>query len=213
MQRRHPYQPALDQARRDLTALDPFVVAARAGTRLTGEAPEIGIELTYWGRDVAVRWPAAEVRSADNGTLPIAVQLVIMHYLISADGTPMADRWLAFRELPDGRVYDPAFRRRACVPLARAFGEHPERFVAAAERLRGERLTYGGVSFMFRVLPRVHVAVILYGQDEEFPAEANVLFDASVRHYLPIEDVAVLGGLVAGELIRAQERDAREGAT
>ena len=57
---------------------------------------------------------------------------------------------------------------------------------------------------MFRVLPRVRVAAILHLGDDEFPAEASLLFDASVRHYLPIEDVAVLGGLVAGELIRAR---------
>ena len=57
---------------------------------------------------------------------------------------------------------------------------------------------------MFRVLPRVRVAVVLYQRDEEFAADAAMLFDASTRHYLPIEDVAVLGGLVAGELMRAR---------
>ena len=57
---------------------------------------------------------------------------------------------------------------------------------------------------MFQVLPRVRVATILYTQDDEFPADANVLFDASLRHYLPIEDAAVLGGMVAVALLRAR---------
>lgn len=204
MQNRNAYQVALDKARHDLERLDPYVVAARSGARVLSGAEGQAVALAYWGRELEVAWPAGEVRLAGGGAISTALRLVILHYLITADGAPLADRWLAFRELPDGRFYDAAFRKRACLPIARAFGQQPEGLRKAGQRLAGQPLMYGDVSFMFQVLPRVRVAVVLYGQDDEFPADANVLFDASLRHYLPIEDVAVLGGLVVGELLRAR---------
>ena len=206
MQQRDPYQAALDKARRELQQLDPFVVALRSGSRVLTRPSGQVIELEYWGRDTEVTWETGEVCSPAGVPLPPAARLIVLHYLLTADGTPLADRWLSFRELPDGRVYDSAFRRRASQPLARVFGQRPAAFANAARRLGGEALSFGDASFLFRVLPRVRVAAILYAADDEFPAEANVLFDASTRHYLPIEDVAVLGGLVAGELIRASRQ-------
>ncbi|MDI7277283.1 MAG: DUF3786 domain-containing protein, partial [Anaerolineae bacterium] len=194
---------ALEKARRDLQQLDPHAVALRTGSRSLRCATGQAVELAYWGRDLQIAWETGEVRPLSGGSVSIPVQLIVLHYLITADGTPLADRWLSFRELPDGRVYDAAFRKRACEPLARVFGQRPAALAAAGRRLGGEVLSFGDVSFLFHVLPRVRVATILHAADDEFPAEANVLFDASMRHYLPIEDVAVLGGLVAGELIRA----------
>ena len=203
VQQQDPYRPALDKARRDLQQLDPYAVALRSGSRALRCATGQAIEVAYWGHDLEVAWATGEVHPLSGGPVSTPVQLIVLHYLVTADGTPLADRWLSFRELPDGRVYDAAFRKRACQPLARVFGQRPAALAAAGRRLGGEALSFGDVSFLFHVLPRVRVATILHTADVEFPAEANLLFDASTRHYLPIEDVAVLGGLVAGELIRA----------
>lgn len=203
-QRRNPYQPALAKAQREFGLKDAFAMAARSGAELSAStAGSQSLRLAYWGRELTVAWPSGEVRSAAGEQVAVTVQLLTLHYMVSADGAPLADRWLSFRELPDGRVYDAAFRRRACLPLASAYGERLAAFGVAAARLGGQRLTFGDASFMFQVLPRVRVATILYERDDEFAASASVLFDAAVRHYLPIEDVAVLGGLVAVEMIKA----------
>ena len=201
---RGPYQPALDKARGELRRLDPLLVAFKSGATWVPEGEVAGLNLVYWGCPVRVCWPTGNVMAPADEVLSVASHLILLHYLVTADGTPPADRWLSFRDLPDGRVYDAAFRQRACRPLERALGARVEAFRAASERLGGQRLTFGDASFMFQVLPRVRVAVILHAGDDEFPAEATMLFDASLRHYLPIEDVAVLGGLVAGELVRAR---------
>ncbi|NIP36737.1 MAG: DUF3786 domain-containing protein, partial [Thermoplasmata archaeon] len=42
--------------------------------------------------------------------------------------------------------------------------------------------------------------------DDELPASANVLWDETVKYYLHTEDVAVLGGIVASELIKRAPR-------
>ena len=200
------YQPALEKAVRNLQSLDPWLVALRSDTkytRLTETSGQIGVR--FWGEDYIVRYPEISVEEVETGQEPpIAINILILHYLINADGTRLADAWVSFRELPDGHIYDAAFRQRANLRLAQAFGNDLEGFVSAAKALSGERLTYGDASFLFAMFPRVRLAVVLYLADEEFSASANVLFDAAAGHYLPTEDLAVLGGMLAGQLIKAE---------
>jgi hypothetical protein len=199
------YGPALDKAVGNLQSLDPWLVALRSDTKHTGLTDATSqIEVRFWSRDYVVRYPEISVEEAETGQEPpIAIKILILHYLINADGTPLADSWVAFRELPGGRVYDAAFRRRANQRLAQTFGRDLDGFVAAAEALGGVRLTYGDASFLFPLFPRLRLAAVLHLADEEFPASANVLFDAAANNYLPTEDLAVLGGMLAGRLIRA----------
>ncbi|MFA4965898.1 MAG: DUF3786 domain-containing protein, partial [Thermoleophilia bacterium] len=77
-----------------------------------------------------------------------------------------------------------------------------ERFAQAAAALGGEALGLADASFRFQALPRVPVAVLLWAGDEEFPARAQLLFDAAAGHYLPAEDLAGLGGWLVGQLTR-----------
>jgi hypothetical protein len=51
------------------------------------------------------------------------------------------------------------------------------------------------------VLPRLRVAVLLWAADEESPAQASIVFDAAAGHYLPAEDLAGVGGLLARRLV------------
>jgi hypothetical protein len=199
------YGPALNKAVRDMQSLDPWLVALRSDTkytRLTDASSQI--EVRFWGKDYIVGYPEISVEELETGQEPsIAIKILILHYLINADGTPLADSWISFRELPAGRVYDAAFRRRANLRLAQTFGSDLDGFVAAAKALGGMRLAYGDASFLFPMFPRLRLAAVLYLADEEFPASANVLFDAAAGHYLPTEDLAVLGGMLAGRLIKA----------
>ena len=194
------YGPALEKAQREFPGLDPTDTAARAGV-----AYEDGTyKVPFFGTRYLVRWPTAIVtRAADQQEADIATRILLLHYLLTADGAPLADKWIAFRNLPGGLGYDAAFQGRANLRLAHAFGKDLAAFEAAAGSLGGERLDFGDASFSFRVLPRVWLAVVLYLADEEFSASANVLFDGAVSHYLPTEDLAVLGGMLAGRLIKA----------
>ncbi len=196
------YGPALDKARRDLGTLDPREVAWRSGTTYHESSGQF--EVKFWGKHYLVHYPPGivEVEEDAGRVPPIAVQIVVLHYLIHADGARPADEWISFRQLPGGRSYDPVFQGRTSRRLARAFQDFPHRLITAAEALNGERLTFGDASFMFRVLPRLRMAVIFYGGDEEFPASATVLFDGAASHYLPTEDLAVLGDLLTAQLLK-----------
>ena len=70
-----------------------------------------------------------------------SIAIVLWHYLLTADGVAPADRWLTFRELPDGLFYSQAFAGHAEGLLAEKFGSDVEGFHRACNSLGGDRLT------------------------------------------------------------------------
>ncbi len=199
------YRSALVRAQRALSELDPSKTALRAAIRFEQLDEQEGLfEIPFFGTLFEVRWPHGEVRQAANQLeADVTTRIILLHYLLTADGTPLASKWIAFRNLPGGLGYDAAFHGRASQRLVRSFGSDIVGFQSAARDLGGESLSFGDASFAFRLLPRVWLAVVLHLADDEFPASANVLFDGAVDHYLPTEDLAVLGGMLAGRLVKS----------
>ena len=213
------FADALAKAREEWAAADAAAVAARAGCRLT----DGGVLVPLFGRSHLVTHPGGEVTSLTPGAGPaapggpaeqsdqsepahIAVAILLLHYLLLADGAPPAGTWSAYRELPDGLFYAASFADRAEAPLTRAFAGSPaglDAFRAAARAAGGDALTLGDASFRFVALPRVDVAVLVWAGDDEEPGEARVLFDTNAGHYLPAEDLAGLGGQLAHRLAAA----------
>jgi hypothetical protein len=213
------FQIAYDRARADWAAADPARCAALAGCALTSE----GVIVPYFGRPHLLTHPGGEASLIGGATaqgattqgspLPastpvskpahMTIAIVLMHYLLTADGVPPADRWLAFRELPDGMFYAQAFAGHAEGEIAQRFGADVPGFKQAAAGLGGQPLDLADASFRFQAFPRLAIAALLWAGDDEFPAQARVLFDAHAGHYLPTEDLAGTGDWLAHKLGRA----------
>jgi hypothetical protein len=200
------FRAAWEQARAEWAAADPARRAAPAGCGLSPN----GVSVPFFGRPHLVTHPGGEV-SAGGAPAHVAVSILLLHYLLRADGDPPVGEWLAFRELPDGLFYAASFTDRAEAPLARVFGASPssdsegglESFRAAAAAAGGLPLELADAAFAFQALPRLALAVLVWAGDESegFPAQASIVFDAVAGHYLPAEDLAGLGGLLARRLL------------
>jgi Domain of unknown function (DUF3786) len=195
------FQIALDRARADWAAADPLVCCALAGCTYSKE----GVVMPFFGVIHTVTHPSGEV-TAHRGTASKAahssIAIVLLHYLLTADGTGPADRWVAFRELPDGLFYAQAFAGHAEELLAQRYSADLEAFQRAASASGGMQLDLADASFRFQALPRLAVAVLLWCGDEEFPGQARILFDASAGHYLPTEDLSGIGDWLAHRMAR-----------
>jgi Domain of unknown function (DUF3786) len=193
------FRVAWEQARSEWAAADPAWRAAQAGCGLSPD----GVSVPFFGRPHLVTHPGGDV-SAGGAPAHVAVSILLLHYLLRADGVSPAGEWLAFRELPDGMFYAAAFAQRAEAPLAQAFGAGSgsglEAFRGAAAAAGGLPLELADAAFAFQVLPRLALAVLVWAGDEEFSAQASLVFDAAAGHYLPAEDLAGLGGLLARRL-------------
>jgi hypothetical protein len=207
------FQIALDRARQEWAETDPAISAALAGCSLqapanvshaAGKTPT-GVLVPYFGIPHWVTYPDGEVTNVGVDPPRAAhatVAILLLHYLLTADGMSPADRWLAFRELPDGLFYAQAFAGHAEGLLAARFGADLEEFRNAAGVLGGRSLDLADASFRFQALPRIAVAVLAWAGDDELPAQARILFDASAGHYLPTEDLSGIGDWLAHRLSR-----------
>jgi hypothetical protein len=68
----------------------------------------------------------------------------------------------------------------------------------------GTSVGMGSASFVFQALPRVPLMITYWLGDEEFPSSCKILFDESARHYLPIDVCAILGSMMARNVIRSK---------
>jgi hypothetical protein len=109
-----------------------------------------------------------------------------------------------YKDIPGGYAYEDAFTKRAIEPIAEVFGEKPKELLRAANLLGGTNLAFGDASFEIPSLKGIPLTYILWVK-EEFPASANILYDASANGYLPTEDLAVLGELSTLRLIEASK--------
>lgn len=177
-----------------ILSAQPQEIAIRSAADYeTGE-----IHLQYWRESTIISWPSIDMHGPEGSPLSTFDKAMILYYLSTADGVDMADRWIGFRELPDGGFYNQAFQGYSGDRLAKAFGDKPELFQEAAANIGGFRLpALAEFAWAFQVLPRIRLAAVLWPGDDEFAAKGSVLFDASSSHYMPTDGLALLGsGLV-----------------
>jgi len=194
------YGVALQAAVERMRSADLGTQAARAGA-----TPGVnGLSLRYFGREIIASPETGRVTTAGEGlALPVWEQILVLHYLLGAvDGLAQDARdWVAFRELPEAAFYDSAFRQQVSLPLAERFGAAPE----ALQRLQGrwdtERGEQGDASLVFPALPHVGLCFQIWAGDEDFQAEANVLFSRSTGRCLTAEDAAVLADVALRRIL------------
>jgi hypothetical protein len=189
--------------------VEPEQFAARTGCRYTPSGPGQGtFALEVWGQGAIFSFPAYIGYAArTNSSLPNTTQALLLYYFITADGTTPEAHWISFADLPDGRFYNQAFQGYTGTELARAFKNDLDEFISAASSASGRRLRPdiqipGDSAFCFQALPRISVAVAYWLGDEDFPSSAQVLFEATVPHYLPTDVCAYLGSMLTRRLIQ-----------
>ncbi|MGD2185970.1 MAG: DUF3786 domain-containing protein [Desulfobacterales bacterium] len=133
--------------------------------------------------------------------VPIQEQILILHYMLAPSRPLSTDNWVSYREIPDASFYYSAFVKRAIDPLKKVFGQNADGLLRAGEILGGKTIDTGDVGFEFRLFPNIAVRLILWAGDDEFPAEANIVFDENIKEILSPEDIAWLAGMLVYRLI------------
>ncbi len=161
------------------------------------------ILIQYLNKSYLITLPSIEISLADSvEEVSTRDKALILHYFISAKGTPIANRLITFRELPEGSVYSPTFAKRTIKPLLDHFGQEPHRLIDAGEKLDGHKADYGDTAVTINAFSRVPITIILWRGDAEFAPQGNILFDATISDYLPTEDITVLCETIAWKLVR-----------
>lgn len=186
---------AYQEAVRVFRGLDPVDMAGRSGAKCEGDL----LLINYFGREHVV--DRAGRVTLEGKPVSYNDKTLILQYLCSASGLPPRGKWLSFLELPSGSHHYGPFQADGTAPLARRFGQDTGVLHQAAQKLGGQPIEVGDVGYRIPALPKLPLAVILWEGDEEFPAQANILFDSVAPTHLSTAALWVLGVELATKLL------------
>ncbi len=193
--------PVVKEAQARLRMIDRAIIADRSGAEIDRDG---NLRLEFMRRTYVIDQAEWTIKRADDDSAPASlIQSLILTYLYRADGAVSLDRWMGFRELPDGLFYASAFQGYTGAELVRGLNGDVMLFKQASEKLQGVPLAIGDAGYAFQVLPRVKLAVVMWAGDDEFPAQAQVLFQVTAAQYLMTEALAIVGSLLIGQIVRA----------
>ena len=96
---------------------------------------------------------------------------------------------VAFRQVKRVYPFEAAYRRTIIFRLQELFAGKTEELRKACEVLGGTLLPQGDVGYVLPVFPFLNIAVLFWDKDEEFEAQANMLFDSEITEFMHEENV------------------------
>ncbi|MHC4887290.1 MAG: DUF3786 domain-containing protein [Planctomycetota bacterium] len=156
------------------------------------------LRFDYLGKPVEINpaddWSAVILPSGK--ALHPAERLLALHYLQNESAPNPSEEWVTYRQFPGGQFYWHPFRNRTVEPLVDAIGDDVEGLQARLSRFRWEPVSGGDLGAEIHILGKVTIRLIYHVGDEEFPAEASVLFNQTLHHLFNAEDAAALASRV-----------------
>ncbi len=175
-----------------LAAMPAEDVCSRTGC--TCDDREGTYTITLWDRQYRVQPRLRLVGPADPGPPPLHpyLELFLVHYLIRADGSAPGGHWISEKDISGGVTF---FRGPHAIPgelITARFNNDIEVFNRRCRQLQGIPLDLADAAWRFAITPRMPVAVLYWRGDDEFPAEAKLLFDAAIGSCLAADVVYAL---------------------
>jgi len=186
-----------------LAKIDVEKQCLNSGTRCQVIDSKKVIILEYLNRSYQITFPPPEISLIDSEEkISIRDKILILHYFAQAKGTPLTNKTISYKEIPEGVNYFPAFYKRAIRPLVNRFGKEPHLLINTAEKLGGHKVDYGDIAVTVNAFSRVPITLVLWQGDEEFAPEGSILFDSSITDYFSTDDINVLCETIAWRLVR-----------
>ena len=176
----------------ELSEQNPIEVCQRA--KCSYDDTKKNYEIPIWG-DLFKIYPAQAVIECDNERhekLHPYFDLFIVHYLLKVKEIELANQWISEKDIPGGSTF---FRGPHEIPtslIADQFNGDIEGFKNRCEQFMGNPLNLADAAFVFKIAPRVPVAVLYWRGDDEFPTESKILYDRTIYDHLALDIIFAL---------------------
>ncbi|SHO49304.1 DUF3786 domain-containing protein [Desulfopila aestuarii] len=185
-----------------LSELDPNEVISR--THCTFDSGKNCYTLPVWTGSCAIYPGRAEVEwQAGSSVLHEYFSLFAVHYLLSAKDIQPAGQWISEKDMAGGATF---FRGPHAIPtqlITEKVENSCDRFHQLCRDYNGSPLAMADAAAVFSITSRIPVAVLYWAGDDEFPAEAKLLFDKTLPDHFALDIVFALAVGITEELSRS----------
>ncbi len=177
---------------------DPQEIASRL--------PEVGWDgqsftVGLLNRKFEISHPKYAIRPLDGGALPpLPTQTFLLRYLLEGKSLSANGNWLTFREMPWGELYIKPYTGRVLTRAAFTFGTKVAAFKKAAQAMGAQEVKSGDAGFLFPLVGRYAMQILVWEGDEEFPPSAQVLYSDNFAQGFAAEDRVVAGDILIGTI-------------
>jgi hypothetical protein len=183
----------LKELKKKISSIDLCSRAVLLGARSTGKT----IVIQCLGKDFELD---AAGSLASQCHTHAWFSLPLLDYVLYSAGQDVTGRWVPFRELENGRTWNPLFEQRCEKPLKRIADTHSELFSDLVSMFSGASSgnAFGAdISVTLYPLPRVPILICYWKSEGDIESQLNIFFDDTAEINLSIESLFTLGtGLV-----------------
>ncbi len=111
-------------------------------------------------------------------------RLCALWYLAGARGIPPSGTLINPREASGGLIFDMGSHALPLDRIVSRYSRDTAGFLSRGAALGGTPTDYGDASFTLHPFPRVPAMLVLWKEDDEFPARVDLLFDATCSSHL-----------------------------
>jgi len=145
-----------------------------------------GYRISVWGEDYGIYPNESKIIRLQNEKTDVGhlLKLFIIYYLLRSKDIPISKEWISEKDIPGGATF---FRGPHKIPthiIETRYEDNIEEFREICERLDGIPLDMADAAYAFEITPRIPVAVQFWDKDDEFSAEAKILFDKTIAEQL-----------------------------
>lgn len=152
------------------------------------------LTIRHFGRKYAISRRTGELTASDRDE-NVSLNTRLNIYTLLWYCSPLAMKsgeWVPFRQLKDASPFGPAFQKGVVDALAATFSGHMEALLTAGKKLGARRLSLADAGFELDAFACIPMRVLFWEGDEEFPAQANILFDKNATSFIHVESIVTI---------------------
>ncbi len=152
------------------------------GKDCTYDAEKNLFTLPVWGWTFEIDCNQKQITTDSADQIQDYFSIFIIHYLRCTDVGEDSGTWISEKDFPGGVTF---FRGPHEIPtnlISDRFQNDLEQFGEVCQKLGGKALEMGDKAYGFNLAPGISVALVYWIGDEEFPAEAKLLYDQNLQH-------------------------------
>lgn len=119
-------------------------------------------------------------------------ELFVIYYLLKVKPVKTKNEWISEKDLPGGPTF---FRGPHLIPTSRIsdrYENNLDELKRKCEELGGKAAEMGDVSYSFSITQEIPIRLVYWAGDEDFPAEAKILYDRSIAEMLSLDIIYAL---------------------